>query len=222
MLKSFINFFMYIFIMDKKINFKKQILVIHGGNVFEHKNDFYKYLKEKNLDPRLTYYDWKKNLKNDLSEDFEVFLLNMPNKDNADYQAWKIWFEKYFIFLNKNIPLILIGHSLGGIFLVKYLSENEISNFNISQLHLVASPFSNLNSLGNPLRNFSFNVEKLNLIENQVEKIFIYHSKDDFVVPFSHGINFSNIFKSSTFIKFENLGHINCEKVKEILDNINC
>ena len=47
----------------------------------------------------------------------------MPCKFMVDYEAWKIWFERHFQFLQKEV--ILIGWSLGGRFLLKYLSENK-------------------------------------------------------------------------------------------------
>lgn len=47
-----------------------------------------------------------------------------PNKQNAQYEEWKILFGKILNALDDNI--ILIGNSLGAIFLVKYLSENKI------------------------------------------------------------------------------------------------
>ncbi|NOZ43581.1 MAG: hypothetical protein GXP45_00120 [bacterium] len=68
----------------------------------------------------------------------------MPNKQRADYHARKIWFEKLFPYINssKESKLILIGHSLGAIFLAKYLSENTFPK-TIDQLHLISSVFDN-------------------------------------------------------------------------------
>jgi hypothetical protein len=59
----------------------------------------------------------------------------MPAKQDADYIAWKIWFEKLFPFLQPE-NVILIGSSLGTIFLSKYLSENIFPR-TIQSLHLV-------------------------------------------------------------------------------------
>jgi len=43
----------------------------------------------------------------------------MPCIENAKYNEWKIQFEKYL--KRTDNDLILIGMSLGGIFLTKYL-----------------------------------------------------------------------------------------------------
>jgi predicted alpha/beta hydrolase family esterase len=65
----------------------------------------------------------------------------MPDTQNSYYPAWKIWFEKYFQYLGEN-KLIVIGHSLGGIFLAKYLSENKFPRC-IDSLHLVSPVYNN-------------------------------------------------------------------------------
>ena len=68
--------------------------------------------------------------------EFSAIKPEMPNKDMARYSAWKLWFEKYFQFLDHG-ELILIGHSLGAMFLVKYFAENQFPK-KVAQLHLVA------------------------------------------------------------------------------------
>ena len=64
---------------------------------------------------------WKYLLESQLENTHEIAYLQMPNPRNATYQEWKIWFERHFEFMNDDI--ILIGNSLGGWFLAKYLSE---------------------------------------------------------------------------------------------------
>ena len=63
------------------------------------------------------------NLDKVLGGGYEVLIPQMPNSQNARYSEWKILFEKIISILDDEI--ILIGHSLGGIFLVKYFSEND-------------------------------------------------------------------------------------------------
>lgn len=66
----------------------------------------------------------KEKLQEQLGSDFLVYQPQFPNKQNAQYPEWKLFFEKTIAQLEDG--LILIGHSLGASFLVKYLSENKI------------------------------------------------------------------------------------------------
>ena len=64
----------------------------------------------------------------------------MPLQDNAKYEEWKILFERYIPHLKDNV--ILMGNSLGGIFLAKYLSENKFPK-KILSTYLTCPPFDN-------------------------------------------------------------------------------
>lgn len=103
---------------------KNQVIYIHGGDPHESNEDYILYLKNYAIDS-LDYFKrkkWSSSLSSNLGDNFEVIAPEMPNKRNAKYYEWKIWFEKLFPFLKDNV--ILVGSSLGGIFLTKYLSEN--------------------------------------------------------------------------------------------------
>ena len=99
----------------------QQIIVIHGGHSFKNYKTYLSYLKNKQIDferYKSNKVGWKKSLIKDLGRGYEVILPDMPNKANAKYLEWKIWFKKFIPHLKSKV--ILIGHSLGGIFLAKY------------------------------------------------------------------------------------------------------
>ncbi len=73
-----------------------------------------------------------------LGNKFDVLLPKMPNPSNAKYNEWKIIFNKISKLLEKNV--ILIGHSLGAIFLIKYLSENKFPKKILATL-LISPPY---------------------------------------------------------------------------------
>jgi predicted alpha/beta hydrolase family esterase len=77
-------------------------------------------------------------LKFDLRDDFDVLYPWMPSIRNAKYLEWKIMFSKMMEVVDDNI--ILVGHSLGGIFIVKYLSEEKISK-RVKATFLVSAPY---------------------------------------------------------------------------------
>src|SRR3990167_84565 len=153
---------------------KKQVVVIHGGDTFETYEKYLDFLCNYEIDS-LDYFKhkgWKSILQEKLGDDFEVIRPQMPNKINAKYLEWRIWFEKLVPLLNPEV--ILIGHSLGGIFLAKYLSENNFPK-KIRGVFLVGA-----GSEGDFVAPKSFKQ-----LEKQGGKIFLYHSKDDRIVPFS-------------------------------------
>src|SRR5207249_1487833 len=78
--------------------------------------------------------------------------------------------------------VVLMGHSLGAIFLVKYVSENVFPK-KVKALFLIAPPYNTENQ--HPLVDFIIQ-DNLGKVADQLKDIFIYHSKDDKVVPFSN------------------------------------
>ncbi|HHD92725.1 MAG TPA: hypothetical protein ENL06_03900 [Candidatus Portnoybacteria bacterium] len=194
---------------------KQQVLIIHGGETFAFYDDYLNYLKNYKIDFEKIFgksQRWKRTLSEDLGDKFEVIQPLMPCPRNAKYIEWKIWVEKYFPYLQKEI--ILIGHSLGGIFWVKYLSENKFPK-KIKQLHLVAPPFNH-----KELVDFNFCSKKLFKIERQTEQIFLYHSQDDPVVPLSDFEKYAKQLPTAKKIVFQNKGHFLMEHFPEIVRNI--
>lgn len=194
---------------------KKQILFIHGWECFNSYEKYLDFLKnEMDANP---FYEkskrWKDDIWEKLWEDFEFIAPSMPYKYNAKYSEWKIWFEKTLGFLDDSI--ILAWWSLWWTFLVKYLSENII-NKKIESLFLVAPAFSEKTE---DLWDFKFIISPDN-IEKQVKNIYIYHSKDDPIVPFSDFLEFQKHLKFAKCKIFENRWHFLWEEFPEIIEDI--
>lgn len=192
----------------------KQVIVISGGDSFNTYEEYVSSLKncEITIDKFKPKKDWKSNLPQSLGEDYEVLLPRMPNSTNSKYNEWKIWFERMFAILNNEV--ILIGHSLGATFLLKYLSENIFPK-QIRKLILVSTSSGDSPDLAGFKPPASF--DKLT---KQVKNIFLFHSRDDVVVPFSE---FEEIKKrlpqASTFV-FDDRGHFNREEFPELVELI--
>lgn len=184
---------------------KHQILMIWGWEVFDTPEGYLNFLENYELDLWNTHKSWKWWLLSWLSDDFQWIRVNMPDTQNSYYPAWKIWFEKYFEYLSTN-KLIIIGHSLGGIFLAKYLSENKFPR-NIDVLHLVSPVYNNEWLIWESTASFSFNTDTLSNINNNVKDIHIWHSKDDTIVPFEHSMNYHTNLTWSILHTFEDRWH---------------
>lgn len=194
---------------------KQQILVIHGGDTFQIYDEYIESLKSKELSlKRLKSKSWKDNLEKDLGDKYEVITPKMPNAQNARYEEWKIWFEKILPLLNEE--LILLGHSLGGIFLAKYLSEHLIAK-KIKSIFLIAAPFDETSDPN--LKEFTFSGD-LQQFAKMSCKIVIYHSKDDPVVPFNELSKYKKALPLAELKIFNDKQHFNQGKFPEIVEDI--
>ncbi|HUD04257.1 MAG TPA: alpha/beta hydrolase [Candidatus Paceibacterota bacterium] len=200
---------------------KQQVLVIHGGDAFNTYKEYLAELKTEkiNLD-LIPYKGWKDTLGEKLGKSFQVITPRMPSKDNAKYNEWKIWFEKYIPFLKQN--MILVGHSLGGIFLAKYLSENRFPK-KIKATFLVAAPYFSIGDRYSERRDTPKDwilPKSLLKFEKQGGKIFLYQSKGDTLVLFNDVKKYERELPSAHPKIFSNKGHFILEKFPEIVREI--
>lgn len=195
---------------------KKQVIFIHGGETFDTYDEYIEYLKTTEFDPdKFKSKLWKDSLEEELGNDFQVIAPVMPSKYNSKYNEWKIWFEKTFPFLENNV--ILIGHSLGGIFLAKYLSENDFPK-KISATYLIAAPFDDTDSEYS-LADFALPLT-LEKFEEQGGKIFIYQSEDDPVVPFADLEKYAKALPTAKIVVFKDKEHFMQEEFPELIQSI--
>lgn len=158
----------------------KQVVVIHGGTSFDQYQDYIDFLKTREVsrEKLLGGEDWKAALPRELGDSFEVLLPKMPNATNARYAEWSLWLERCLPFVRE--PVILVGHSLGGIFLAKYLAERDFPRRILAAL-LVAAPFDDC-STDESLADFVLPAS-LQKFSDQADSIYLMHSQDDPVVP---------------------------------------
>jgi len=193
---------------------KKQIVVIHGGWSFKKYEYFLDFLRnrELSLDYFLYKKGWKSGLADGLGKNFEVLAPQMPNKQNAKYIEWKIWFERIIPYLQDGV--ILIGHSLGGLFFVKYLSEN-IYPKKIGSIFLVAAPHNDTEGCGN----FQL-VDSLKKVWEQCQNIQIFQSEDDPLVSISEAEKYKKAWSGAKMHIFKDRGHFNQEDFPELVEEI--
>ncbi len=212
MLKKFISFF---------LKNKKQIIFIHGGECFNSYQEYFQSIVDAEFDPsQKRKKRWNSNLKKFFWR-YELIAPKMPSKFNAKYKEWEIYFQKVLPWIKKDS--IWIGYSLGGIFLIKFLSENNIKEYP-KKLILLSAPFNRewINDFGKKegLSDFIFDIQKVKKKLKKINKIYILHSKDDFVVPFEHALEYKKILPFAKLITFTNKPHFLIKKFPELLEYI--
>ena len=196
---------------------KQQVVIIHGADAYETREKYLDALKNFKVDD-IGYFvkkGWKRNLQERLGNDFEVIAPTMPNDWNARYAEWKIWFEKLVPFLNDGV--ILAGHSMGGIFFAKYLSENDFPK-KIKATFLAAPPFST-DTGGESLVDF-VPLNDLKKLGEQGGHITFYQSKDDPIVLFKNIESYQKLLPEAKYVIFEDRGHFFGDEFPEIVEDI--
>ncbi|HEY4515396.1 MAG TPA: alpha/beta hydrolase [Candidatus Paceibacterota bacterium] len=92
----------------------------------------------------------------------------MPTAYKPEYEAWKKMFERFDI----NEDTTLIGHSCGGGFIVRYLSENKVK---VGRVVLVAPWLDLDDSLGNGMFKFEIDPE----LVSRTKGLILMSSRDD-------------------------------------------
>ncbi len=188
--------------------------MIHGGETFRNQKDYLKYLKTRKVSPEKRINWAGEYFEKELSKKFQIIRPRMPLQDNAKYGEWKITFESYFPYFNNNI--ILIGNSLGGIFLAKYLSENKFPK-KILAAYLTCAPFDD-SMPGEDLAGGFKLKSDLSLLERNCQNLNFLFSEDDDVVPVSHAKKYRAKLKNAKIIIYKSKnGHFNVPKFPEII-----
>lgn len=199
---------------------KHQVLVIHGGGNFAGtpREKLIEELKSITVDiERLRRgEDWKGVLQKNLGDEYDVLAPRMPNPDQPLFEEWKVWFEQIIPVLDEEV--ILVGHSLGALFLIKYLSENNLGK-DIRGVFLIAPPYKGGDEEWR-FRESGFVVgDDLSRL-SQAEAVFLYHSHDDKVVPFSEFEILKEKIPNITAREFSDRGHFTGNNFPEIVEDI--
>ena len=181
---------------------------------FKNNKDYLRFLKTREISIERKIRWSGDYLNKELGKNFEIIRPRMPLQDNAEYNDWKIHFERHIPYLRNNV--ILIGESLGGIFLAKYLSEHKFPK-KILSTYLICPPFDNTLT-GEDLTNGFKLKSNLSLIEKNSKNLYLLFSKDDDVVPISHAKKYERNLKNAKIITYKSKnGHFNVPKFPEIV-----
>lgn len=193
-----------------------QLVFIHGGETFDTYEEYLDALRSWDCDPSWEQgRRWKNTLPIELGESWQVLMPSMPSKYNAKYAEWEIWFQKVVPHLTDGV--VLVGHSLGGIFLAKFMSHHSLP-VRVTATFLIAAPFDTEDT-GYTLADFKL-PESFELFAKQAGRIFLYHSKDDSVVPFSALAKYHEKLPTAVERVFADRDHFLQEEFPELIEDI--
>ena len=128
----------------------------------------------------------------------------MPYESEPDYQNWKTQIGKELDRMETDV--VLVGHSLGGSFLLKHLSDEKVGK-DIAGIFLIATPYWG----GDGWQYEGY--KSVALPENFPSKlprgtpIFFYHSRDDEIAPFAHLSLYARKLPQAIIHAFDERGH---------------
>lgn len=179
----------------------RQVLVIHGGTSFNSYEAYLRNLKESPIQYERMKYSpgWREWLSNELPN-ADILLPKFPNAQNAQYEEWKIQFEKILPLLTGDVSLV--GYSLGAMFLARYLHEKVLEK-PVSQIILLAPTYDD--ESGEELG--SFKVTSAAGVERSADEVHLLHSEDDPVSPFTELAKFTRDIPTAKVHIFTDRNH---------------
>jgi len=146
-----------------EVSVKTTVLFIQGGGEGAHE-----------IDSLLA-----ESLRKALGSEYDVRYPHMTRESDPDMQTWKAQIAKELDALDDDV--ILVGHSVGGFTILKYLAEEKIEK-PIAGVFLLATPVWDQKDW-----NFAdFKLpDDLAAKLSRIPKIFLYHNRDDEIVPFN-------------------------------------
>ena len=177
---------------------KRDVLFVHGGGEGAHE-----------ADEKLAA-----SLRGALGGGYDVRSPKMPDEGSPEVGAWKGKISGELTTMDGVV--ILVGHSVGAHILLKYLSEEEVEK-PLAGLFLVAAPYAGTGG---------WELEEDALPEDFAPKlpeglpVFLYHGRDDEVVPFAHLALYKAKLPGAAFREFEGCGHQFGEDLSEVAKDI--
>jgi len=162
---------------------KHQILIIGGGETFDDYQTYFDFIKyDFKFDTTKRKANWKDTLNEKLGKSFDVLTIKMPSPLNAKYIVREVYFRKVLRLIRKDSAIV--AHSLGALFILKFLSENEYAIKKIKGLFLISTPYNILHDRG--YADFILDPALFKEHDMQFSHIEFIHAEDDGIVNASH------------------------------------
>jgi uncharacterized protein len=155
------------------------------------------------------------SLERALGAGYEVQYPQMPDEENCPYPEWQAQIDARLAAATGAIALV--GHSIGGSVLLKYLCDRR-PTAHIAGLFVIAAPYWGADE--------AWRWEEVALPEDAAAKLagewplIFYHSRDDESVPFAHLELYAAKLPRATFRTFDGRGHQFRNDLSEVATDI--
>jgi uncharacterized protein len=147
------------------------------------------------------------SLQRALGADYEVQCPQMPDEENSPYRLWKAEIDSRLAAMTGAVALV--GHSVGGSVLLKYLCDRErtqpISDRVVAGLFGIAVPYWGASEFWS-WDEGTLPADAAARLAGDWPLIF-YQSRDDEVVPFAHLAMYAAKLPRATIREFDGRGH---------------
>ena len=155
-----------------------------------------------------------KHLRQSLGSAFRVTCPAMPAPTKPSYERWKLELQK--LLPSDKSPPILVGHSLGGSVLLKYISEHR-PKVAAAGLFVVAAPY--WGSTNWKAEEFVLRESFARSLPNAL-KIYLYQSRNDEAVDIEHLSRYSRAIPQAKVRIVDGGGHTFKDGLLELADDI--
>lgn len=184
---------------------------------FKNKQDYLSFLQHRSVTMGEKRHWSGEYLREQLGNGVELTKPRMPLQDYAQYEDWKLWFERHVPFIQDGI--VLVGYSLGGIFLAQYLSENKLP-VHPKHVYLIAAPFDDELTGEDLVGGFELG-DDLSELQAQTKKLTFMFSEDDETIPKQQIEKFRLKLPKAEYIVYESKGgHFRVEEFPELIEMI--
>src|SRR6185436_12710477 len=142
------------------------------------------------------------SLQRSLGVDYEVQCPQMPDEDDASYPAWKAEIDSRLAAMSGAVALV--GHSVGGSVLLKYLCAARQTR-QIAGLFVIAAPYWGASEFWT-WDEAALPADARARLAGDWPLIF-YQSRDDEIVPFAHLAMYAAKLPRATIREFDGRGH---------------
>ena len=142
------------------------------------------------------------SLERELGAAYEVQCPQMPDEENSPYPQWKAEIESRLAAMKG--PVALVGHSVGGSVLLKYLCDAKPTR-QIAGLFVIAAPYWGASEFWS-WDEGTLPADAATRLAGDWPLVF-YQSRDDEVVPFAHLAMYAAKLPRATFREFDGRGH---------------